>query len=214
MSRVTTTRAARGEPARSPTDLGAAVADACDLYRLARLNLKYYGRRLHVMQRWNMGIEVAIALSTSGTVAALFGGGAGRAAVATLAATAAVLGVLKPVLNLQKRIERLSKLWAGHAGVHASLARVVRDINVYQDVDADTARALTDARERAAQLGLDDDPYPSRALLDRLQSEVDEELPPDSFWCPPTATDPSPSLAPSAAATAAGPAPKSSAGPA
>lgn len=177
---------------RKLPDPHAAAVEACDLYREIRLNAKYYGARLHRLQRWTMWIEIAIAVSTAATVGslAILSTPGGRTLLPIFALIAAVLGVMKPILNLQKRIERCSVLWAGHNALAATVNRILRDAKVYQVFDEQMERATADAHERFNTLCGDDDPCPSAKVLERIQNEINVECPPSSFWCPPEITSP------------------------
>jgi len=97
-----------------PQDEFAEVRSVYDTHRDVRMHMKYYGSRLASYQRRNLAMEVGIALGTSATLLALpiWNTGFGKVVIATLALIAAVLGVLKPILNWSKKIEHYSKLWA------------------------------------------------------------------------------------------------------
>lgn len=111
-----------------------------DAYRIAALNKKYYGRRLASYRRLNFWIEIAIAIGTTGS-----GGIAGLAIWGTLPGSymwlvlsgiAAVLAVVKPVLQLADRIENYTKLYAGYVGAFVELQDICEEISV--------AHAITD----------------------------------------------------------------------
>ena len=160
----------------------AAVCDLYDLCREARMNVMYYGERLDLFQRWNLAIELGVAVGTSVTVIAILGSHSVAAAV--LGVIAAVLSVAGPVLGLPKRIERVSKLWSGYNGVYVSAKREVRQVQVHRRFTAEQARSLEALHDQIDSLATDDDPAPKGSVLSRLQSLVNTEDPADRLWHP------------------------------
>ena len=160
--------------------------EICDALRTSRLNAKYYGDRLETLRRWNLGFDLAIAVGTSGTLAATAAAktGAGTSVMITLAAIAATLGVVKPVLALARRIERAARLWAGWNGIFNALRKMTADIAANEGVRPELVPIYAELVERMDQLTGEDDSSPDRATLRRIQDEVNEEFPPSSFWCP------------------------------
>src|SRR5438552_11426203 len=118
------------ESTRIPTTEQNQYAAVCDVYRLyrdLRLDTKYYGRRLQVIRRWSMGIEIAIAISTSATIGSL-ALLQGKLVLSIFALIAAVLAVLKPILDFPARTDRCSRLWSSYMLLFSSIGRLVRDI--------------------------------------------------------------------------------------
>src|SRR5687767_13862549 len=124
------------QPPDDKPDLRTQVEEVYDHYRTARLNVKYYGRRLVKLQRRNFFLEAAIAVGTSATVGslAIWETDYGKVVIGIIATISAVLGVLKPLLNLSKQIERVSKQWAEHSLIFNQLRRIVVDMRTYHRI--------------------------------------------------------------------------------
>ncbi len=171
----------------TPSDeIRARLIAAYDLYRKALLNRKYYGHRLASWKRWNTGFEIALAVGTSGTIGtwALWKTGAGQYAWTFVAAFAAVLGVIKPIIQLGKGIERYSKLYSGWGGVFYDLEGVVEDIKATHKYTGEMANIVTSAHNRIKDLTPEDDPNPNRRLVRKYYNEVLIEIPPAMLWVP------------------------------
>ncbi|MFI5380097.1 MAG: hypothetical protein ACHRHE_12430, partial [Tepidisphaerales bacterium] len=164
------------EVSGSKVDSLAAVTDLYDLYREARMNVKYYGEKIASYQRWILTIEVAVALGTSGTVVSLpiFSTTAGKIIVIGAGTIAAILGVLKPILNLSKKIERSSKLWSGYLAIFNGAGRIVRAVQIHQEIDDRLAVRIEELHDRMDVLSTDDDPSAEGKTLERLQNEVND----------------------------------------
>jgi hypothetical protein len=182
------------------------VWDAYDMYRILRMNMKYYGWRLSLFQRWNMFVEIVLAVSASSTVVAMFksGTGHGQILVPTLALLSAALSVMKPILALPKRIERCSKLWVGYATAFASLGKTIRDIQVYQCISDADERVIRDAQDQIAKLTTEDDANPNPKRVKAFRLAVNAEFPMERFWQPPASEvkDPTPGGATASVAAA------------
>ncbi|MBY5413647.1 hypothetical protein HFO98_35935 [Rhizobium leguminosarum] len=109
-----------------------ALAEIYNLLCRSAMNKEYYGRYLASTQKINSILEILIAVGATGSgISALtiwavkpygpwiWGG---------LTAVSAMLAVAKPIIQLNKRIERLTKLYVGHADNYASLLILVSRI--------------------------------------------------------------------------------------
>jgi hypothetical protein len=131
-----------------------------DSYRTALLNRKYYGYRLTRYQSFNSAMDIAIAIGATGSggVAglAVWGTITGQYAWLWISGVATIVGVIKPILQLGVKIENYTKLFTGHGSIYLELKAV----------------------------GGLDDPKPDKKLIKQLQSQVNDEIPPDTLWTP------------------------------
>jgi hypothetical protein len=157
-------------------------------YRTALLNRKYYGSRLASYQKYNSAMEIAIAVGATGS-----GGVAGLAVWGTItgqytwlwiSGIATVLGVVKPILQLGTKIENYTKLYSGHSNIFWELKGVVEDVEVHKSLPLELTEQYESIRKRITDLGGLDDPTPDKGLIVKFQTEVNEELPPESLWVP------------------------------
>ena len=158
-----------------------AVCEIYNVHRILRMNALYYGNKLWWLQRWNLIFEIAIAVSTSATVGSL---ALMKSAVPYLAATAAILGVIKPILAIPARIERLSKLWADYISLSLETGRIVNRMQSCQCIEPGMAKAMEDVQNRYDELQKRDDPYPNTRLLMKQKKAVDREIPATGLWAP------------------------------
>jgi hypothetical protein len=164
-----------------------------DLYRTALMNRKYYARRLRMYRRWNSAMEITIAVGTSSVVA---GWGiwrlasAGATAWGVLAALAALMAVLKPILQLPKELERYSKLHIGYCSLYYDQDHIIFGLQHSNAVTQQIWESFLQIRTRNNELGLEDETYPDMKNLRQCQNEVLAELPQGSLWLPTAAEAP------------------------
>jgi hypothetical protein len=174
-------------PASPQPNLRDAADDLYDVFREARLNVKYYGEWLAFYQRWNLYIQVALAVGTSSTLLSLplFSyAWIGPILTGTLTVVTAVLGVTNPILNIPKKIERASKLWSGYMAAFISAQTVVRNVKLHKAITATDEQAMQEIHDTMDALCEDDDPCPKKEDINRLTIAVNEEYPEDEFWWP------------------------------
>jgi hypothetical protein len=77
-----------------------------DDYRTARMNQKYYARRLSTYKRLNLTFEGALGVGTSGTIGslAIWQTAIGTFAWALIAGATAIIAVLKPIIPISKEL--------------------------------------------------------------------------------------------------------------
>ncbi len=159
-----------------------------DRLRTARLNVKYYGRRLLTLKRWNVGFElVLLATAPSSAIAALWFWQTvgGKFAWQGLGVVAAIAAVLKPVLKLTSTITQHESLVTGYRLLEYDLQGLRTEIEQTRrygaPVQEEFKKALTKERDLVSRSPLDP---ADRKLLRRCQREVSEELPVDAFFIP------------------------------
>jgi len=168
-------------------DVRAQVKAINDLYRTALMNRKYYAHRLSRYQAWNRALEITIAAGTSSAVA---GWGiwkltsVGGTAWGVLSGVAALAGLLKPILNLSKEIERYSKLHLGYCSLYYDLDLIIFELQLSHTLSAPNWKAFLQHRKRNNDLGLQDELHPNEKLLNRCQDEVLKEIPAGMLWLP------------------------------
>ncbi|MCG8546012.1 MAG: hypothetical protein MJE12_17585 [Alphaproteobacteria bacterium] len=157
-------------------------------YRSALLNRKYYGHRLETAQQFNLGFECVIAIGATGSGIAGWalwkGTGIGELTWAFIAGAASLFAILKPILNVPKRVERMSKLWVAHSRQYNDLKRLVDKVRRMQNVDAEIERTFDEICSKTSELDSLDDPKPSKRLIKRYSAEVRREIPAHTLWMP------------------------------
>jgi hypothetical protein len=159
-----------------------------DAYRDAALNRLYYGIKLARYRQLNFWVEIAIAIGATGS-----GGIAGFAVWGTIPGSyvwlvisglAAVLALVKPVLQLGGRIENYTKLYAGYTNVFLELKEVVEDIAVAHAISERTRERYVGSRQLLRELAPLADPDRTQRLITKLQDQVNREIPPENLWVP------------------------------
>jgi len=163
------------------------VWDVYDQLRTARLNELYYGRRLLSYERINFCSEVVVAVTSSSAVAGLafWSSEAGNPAWKAMLALAAVVTVLKPLLNLTKRIRSYEELFSGYRLLFHDLKDLRIDISQAQDYTGEHQTRFKKIIEKQRLLA---DKSPERMEHGRVKSEcqavVLAEFPARAFFIP------------------------------
>jgi hypothetical protein len=160
-------------------------------YRTSCLNAKYYGCRLHSVQRTNFWLEVVVAAGTSAGIGGLtlLQSEPAHSIWTVIAAVSAVLAIVKPVANLSAKLSKYARLYGEYAKLTATIRTVVENITVTKDFLPEDERVYRSAQATFSELAKDDDPRPSRRLLTKLQNEVNNEISPETLWLPPASTE-------------------------
>lgn len=170
------------------TNASAHLAEIYTLLCRSGLNKEYYGNVLHRTQRLNDLLEILIAVGTTGSGISAFTiwqlEPYGPWVWGTLTAASALLAVAKPIIQLNKRIERLTRLYVGHADNYASLHIIVSRIRRLNDVTPELIESFEAAEARFLELAKEDDPRPNTKLLRRCEATIRQRHPPEDAWWP------------------------------
>ena len=127
-----TTATANTAPQTNPHgSLYEQVCEVYKLYRILRMNVLYYGRSLQVAQQWNIGLDIAVAITSSGTFASI---SILKPCLPWFAATTAILTILKTTLAFPKQIEKQTTLWSGFLGMSLEVYRIIEQIQLKRDI--------------------------------------------------------------------------------
>ena len=163
--------------------------DVYDAIRTARLNAKYYGCRVSALERENFWIELTLAATATGSAIAGFAfwsTTAGKPIWQGLMIVSAILAIVKPLLKLTDRIQKLEQLIGVYRNIEYELKAIEIGIKQRRTFDSELqsqfAEALKQMKEAAANpaggFRTDD------RLRKRCQEEVAYELPSDHFFVP------------------------------
>lgn len=159
-----------------------------DKLRTASLNVNYYSRRLQTLERLNFGIELLLAATApSSAIAALWfwNNEYGQIAWKYLAVVAAVAAVVKPLLNLTKRIKAYEGILSGYRTLEYDLREIrsmIEQKKKYdQPLQAEFRRALQREKTLVAQ---NPETRECARVKRKCEQEVIDQFPPDSFFVP------------------------------
>lgn len=159
-----------------------------DKLRTARLNVKYYSRRLDLLERKNFYIElVLLATAPSSAIAGLWFWDTtyGRLVWQYLGVVAAVAAVLKPLLGLTKRIKEVESVLSGYRTLEFDLMEIRALIEQKQKYDAVLQAEFKKALQREKALaGTTPETRENQNVKRKCDLEVRQELPPESFFVP------------------------------
>jgi hypothetical protein len=164
------------------------VWDVYDQLRTARLNETYYGCRLQTFERLNFWSEIVVAVTSSSSAIAGFAfwnSDAGSSLWKFMLALAAVISVVKPLLNLTKKIRLYEELLAGYR----LLVHDLKDLRI----DISQSREYTKAHQarfkkiiEKQRLLADKSPErtENKSVKMGCQIAVQVEMPTSSFYVP------------------------------
>ena len=173
--------------ARAVERLTEEVIAVYDQYRMALLNLKYYGAKLAKTRNHNFWLEFILAVAASGVVGswAIWQDKAlGSMVWAGFAGFTTLLAIAKPLLQLGSEIERVTRLFVSYGEITAELERLVEEIRIEQAFTPEMALRYRHQVGRFGHLEHLDDPNPKRATLEQFQDEVEKQVPDERLWVP------------------------------
>ena len=145
-----------------------------DDYRKAYMNRMYYDCRVEFLKKVNLYYEIVLAVGTSGTVAAWYVWGTpfGKTVWPIFAGSVALLSILKPILKIPEKIERLSKLQTGYTELFYELEKSKRVMEEQKGLAPGVVESSAAAQERYRKLAMQDETPPNEKLLQKCFSEV------------------------------------------
>lgn len=183
-------------PALPYPDAKRAARLVAEEYRTASLNQAYFGCLLSGVASRNRVLEILIAIGATGAtgtgVASLtiWKEGWGVVAWGLISAVSILLATVKPFLNWPTLIEQYGKLYGEYAGQTASLRIMEEDFWRNDAITSEQMQAFDQIRQRNVELAKLDPPKPDKALIKRLQDEVNQQIPPTKLWSPPAPATP------------------------
>jgi hypothetical protein len=157
-----------------------------DDVRTARMNELYYGKKIARWSPWNVGSEILIALTSSGSIAgwALWKNDQLSWIWAVLAGIAAVVAVIRPVVGLDRIVRAAAQQQQRYRSVLNSLESLVIDIQKAGEVTDEHNRRYQKARDILNEAFAADDASANSDRLKWSQEQVNKEMPPESLWLP------------------------------
>ena len=161
-----------------------------DLYKTARLNVKYYAARLNSIERQNFLIElvIAIAAPTSAVTGIwLLKTEVGQELWKYLAGIAAIAALLKPLLKLSAKIKNMEQCLSGYRALEYDVEQIVNKIKTDRTYSKSCKNMLDEAQKKKKALVCNPpENNQDQKLIERLYNEVNNEFPFGSFYVPET----------------------------
>jgi len=159
-----------------------------DKLRTARLNVKYYSRRLSSIERENFVLElVLLSTAPSSAIAGLWfwDHPLGKVAWQYLGIVAAIAAVLKPLRHLSKRIKDFESVLSGYRILEYDLMEIKTLVEQKRKYDAPLQSEFRKALQREKTLvGKTPETRENVKVKIQCESEVLQELPKESFFVP------------------------------
>ncbi|MDP1993128.1 MAG: hypothetical protein Q8K00_19095 [Syntrophales bacterium] len=159
-----------------------------DKLRTARLNVKYYSRRLQSIERINFVMElVLLASAPSAAIAGLWfwDQPLGKVVWQYFGVVAAITALLKPLLNLPKQITVFESVLSGYRILEYDLMEIKVLVEQKQKYDTPLQNEFKKALQREKTLvGKTPETRERRKIKGLCEAEVLQELPRESFFVP------------------------------
>jgi len=159
-----------------------------DKLRTARLNVKYYSRRLQNAERWNFWLElILLATAPSSAIAGLWFWeiDVGKIIWQYLGVIAAFVAVIKPLLMLTKHIKDYESVLSGYRTLEYDLMEIKSLIEQKGKYEKSLQGEFRKAMQREKSLVSQSPETRENVNIKRIcQREVLEELPADRFFIP------------------------------
>ena len=159
-----------------------------DKLRTARLNVKYYSRRLESLESQNFWIElILMATAPSSAVAGFWFWESeyGKIIWSCMGFIAAALAILKPILSLTKRIKEFESVLSGYRTLEFDLREIKTNIEQKKKYDLPLQAEFKKALQREKTLVVKTPETREKKKVKQLcDEEVRQELPKTSFYVP------------------------------
>jgi hypothetical protein len=180
----------------SPEKAISELAEIYNTYRNAALNKDYYGKVLERYQTRNTILEILIAIgATSSGISGLALWQVephGKIIWASITAVSGVLAVIKPFLQMNKKIERYSRLFSGHLENYLALGVLVAKIRRKRALTEELVEEYELAERRFIELSRDDEPNPNVRIHRECEEAIRVRIPDEILWLPPRDSQPTP----------------------
>lgn len=163
------------------------VKECWDNVRHGALYEVYFGEILHRVQNLNLGMEIVVAATASGSAVSswvLWQEPAGKWLWGGLLGIAALISIVKPFIRLDLKIEKYSKLLSEYRSLSLSYKALIFNIQQAGDIrGADHAeQAKLAERIKKAREGWPAQMSDSRS--DEIQKRIAAEYPANKLWAP------------------------------
>ncbi len=159
-----------------------------DLYRTARLNYKYYSAKLNRTELVVFWMDLILLVTApSSAIAGLWfwDNPTGEVLWKYLGSIAAIVAIIKPLLNITKKIKRYEELRSGYSSLEHDLQEIKELVFLKKRYDNKLQNDYKRALKRKGRLAKKEiDSTENKKLKRRCEKEVLEELPVDSFYIP------------------------------
>ncbi len=163
------------------------VWDVYNLFRTARLNIKYYSHKLTNLKRINFCIELSLAIGAPSSAGGFYYGDTpcGSIVWKWILVITAVVALVKPIIKLSDKIASYEKTINGYRILEHQVEKNVIQIRQDQSYSEKHRMLLEFAVEMKGKLGENAPMIEiNNKLRKKYQDEVLKELPVENFYIP------------------------------
>ena len=163
-----------------------------DYARTARLSELYYGQAVSRWARFNFGMELAIAVTASGSGISgldILQHGAMASAWPWLAAFTALLAIAKPLMALDRKLRHGTQQQQTYRRLLGTFENLAGDVQQAGQLTAEHRQRFQRARDILREAEVQDDGAIAIWTLRPLEDRVKKEMPADKLWVPEVSTD-------------------------
>lgn len=156
-----------------------------DDQRTALYNCKFFEAKIEKYQFGAMWLDIVIAIGTSTTGVAgwaLWSQPTFSAIWVVIAGSAATLAVIKPILQLDGKLVKFTKLYGEYGRLSTEYINLVSDIGESQSITKDFVKRHAELRKAAGNIEMV--PQTPKTLKQQVEKEVNEEWPITRYWSP------------------------------
>jgi hypothetical protein len=132
-------------------------------------------------------MEVLIAVGATGSGVAglaVWTTDYGTVAWGLISTISILLATIKPPLKLTEKVEAYAKLYGEYTGAYIKMSVHLQDLQLDRAITDQRLKSFSDLRLQAAELEPLGDPVLDRALIQRLEIEVNRAIPIEKLWFP------------------------------
>ena len=159
-----------------------------DKLRTAFMNVRYYERRLQQTERMNFILDITLAIAAPSSAVAklwVWDSTIGNISWTLMLTIAAFVSVIKPFLNLTKRIKNYEALVFGYRMLHFDLYEIKTSIDTSKKYDKNMQIEFKKSLQREKTLiGNCQETYENVAVKKQAQNETLDRYPIESFFVP------------------------------
>jgi hypothetical protein len=154
------------------------------LYRLANLNARYYGRRAESFEFWSRLAAVVVALFSAGALALILGVDEkwAKNTAATLAGLSAIITGVTPFLGWSEKIRDLRSLRFAYSQLFGQIEFIITEIKRAGSVSPEHIGFARMVHESYTRIEALDELDPKQKLIDEEDAKVRKAFPDNYLW--------------------------------
>lgn len=165
------------------------VSQVYELQRVALINVHYYARRATIYTRVNRGIQIAAAVTASGTIVSAFQMVPAKFLWLSVAISAIAAGTSAAVVifNITETIARLERMHAAYKLLYHSAETLAKQVIGSDHLTPEQDATASILEFQLAALGPQDEIDPSEKRMKAAQERAQKQLP-EAYYYPKNAT--------------------------